>query len=183
MPSKISQEYLKSVLDYDPVSGIFIWKVSSANNQHEVGSIAGVSVNHGNKTNYVMIGINKQSYRAHRLAFLYMTGEIPFHVDHKDRDGTNNKWENLRPSNKQSNAANTDRRLDNTSGYKGVSYKAGKHRQKRWRACIFKDGKQISIGVYTTKEEAAKAYDEIVVVLFGEFGVTNKSLGLLKEQS
>lgn len=178
MPKQITQEYLKSILDYDPNSGVFTWKVSSKNHQHNIGDIAGCQVNHGGKTKYAIIGINKENYRANRLAFLYMTGSMPFHVDHKDRDGTNNKWDNLRSATKQTNAANTERRSDNTSGFKGISFRSDKRRVKKWRACLFKDGKQIVIGTYHTKEEAAKAYDEVVVKYFGDFAVTNKSLGL-----
>ena len=44
-------------------------------------------------------------YRAHRLAFLYMKGYIPKLIDHKDRNGLNNKWNNLREANKSTNGA------------------------------------------------------------------------------
>lgn len=177
MPKPISQDYLKSILDYDPISGIFIWKKSHGARQ--LGDIAGCNANHGGKTNYIIIGIDEELYRAHRLAFLYMTGNIPRLVDHKDRNGTNNKWENIRSADKSSNLVNSEKRSDNTSGYKGVSFRSDPNRDKRWRACISKDGKQIVIGTFHTKEEAAKAYDSEVVKYFGEFAVTNKSLGLL----
>lgn len=179
MPKAITQDYLKSILDYNPDSGVFIWKVSSKNNQHDLGSEAGCRANHGSKSDYIIIGIDKEIYRAHRLAFLYMTGAAPYHVDHKDRDGTNNRWDNLRSASKQSNAANTGKRSDNTSGYKGVSYRSDARRIKKWRAHIYKDGKQVCIGTYSTKDEAAKAHDEAAVEHFGEFAVTNKALGLI----
>ena len=169
MPKSISQEYLKSILRYDPNSGIFTWKISISNNQIFAGDVAGYSANHGNRTNYIMIGIDRESYRAHRLAFLYMTGNIPKLIDHKDKDGTNNKWNNLRDSNKSLNAANTKKRSDNTSGHKGVSYRSDPRRVKKWRACIVINGKQKVIGTYHTKEEAADAYNKAAIEHFGEF--------------
>jgi len=179
VPKIITQEYLKSILYYDPLTGDFVWTRSSKNNQHEAGTIAGYTPTYGGSEGYVMIGIDGEHYRAHRLAFLYITGTIPAHVDHEDRNRSNNKWDNLRCADKQSNAANVGIRSDNTSGYKGVSYRSDKNRTKKWRAHIYKNGKQIVLGTYHTKIEAAKAHDEAAIILFGEFAVTNKILGLI----
>jgi hypothetical protein len=47
----------------------------------------------------------------------------------------------------------------NTSGYKGVS-----RNKSKWRATICVKGKWKHIGTFETKEEAAKAYDEYVII-------------------
>ena len=172
MPRKISREYLRSILDYDLESGVFIWKISKGNKV--LGSTAGYTCN-----KYIFITIDGNNYAAHRLAFLFMTGEIPNLIDHIDRDESNNRWSNLRPANKKFNAANSKKRSDNSSGYKGVSYRSDLRRGKKWRASIYKDGRQFCIGTYYSKIEAAIAYDQEALKFFGEFAVTNKSLGLL----
>ncbi len=60
----------------------------------------------------------------------------------------------------------------NTSGYKGVS----KH-HKKWRAYIVLKEKQIHIGLYRTKEDAALAYNEAALKYFGQFA----NLNVIKE--
>lgn len=47
---------------------------------------------------------------------------------------------------------------NNTSGYRGVTFESGK-----WRARIRANNIDISIGTYSTKEEAAIAYDTYVL--------------------
>lgn len=49
----------------------------------------------------------------------------------------------------------------NTSGFKGITKTTGSN---TWSASICVSNKKIHIGVYTTKEEAAKAYDEYVTI-------------------
>ena len=98
----INQKQLKEVLHYDPLSGIFIWKIKSAR-CIQIGDIAGYK-DHG----YIRIEINHKAYFANRLAFLYMEGYFPEgDVDHKDRIKDNNKWNNLRHVTRSCNMRNT----------------------------------------------------------------------------
>lgn len=168
----VNQKILKNYLKYDPKTGVFTWKKVKGY-RRKVGEIAGC-INKG----YIIIGINGRIYRAHQLVFLYMKGYIPKLIDHIDRNGLNNKWNNLREANKSTNGANRKFKINNTSGFIGVSKRTDPNRFKRWRACIRKNGKQYFIGTYYTKIEAAKAYDKEVVKVFKKFAVTNKSLGL-----
>lgn len=77
-------------------------------------------------------------------------GEI---VDHIDRNPLNNKTENLRLSNKSTNAMNSKKSKNNTSGVVGVSYSK---QNQRWRAYISYDGKRKDLGMYEAFEEAVK---------------------------
>ena len=88
--------------------------------------------------------------------------------DHKDRNCSNNKKENLRPCNKSLNAANIGPR--NGQKYKGVSLikSTGK-----WGVNICYLNKTINGGTFNTDIEAAKARDKIVKRLFGEFAYLN----------
>lgn len=116
---------------------------------------------------YRKIEVDGRAYLAHRLAWLYMTGEWPEgEVDHKDCDPANNEWGNLRLATRGQNAQNSSLRADNTSGVKGVS----KHPQyDKWVARVGKDGKKHYLGVFPTKEGAEAAAKAFRQALHGEF--------------
>ena len=103
----------------------------------------------------------------HRLVMNAAKGEF---VDHKDGDGLNNLRSNLRIATTTQNNYNKGIHKKNQSGFKGVyPYKGG----KRWRVCIFKDGKQIQGGYHDDKIEAAKIFNELAIKHFGEFARLN----------
>lgn len=100
----------------------------------------------------------------HRL----VAGATPgLQVDHRDRDGLNNRRSNLRLC---TNAQNQWNRVKVRGGsqYKGVN-RCG----RKWRAVIRVDGQQVHLGYFRVEEEAAKAYDAAAVQLFGEFARLN----------
>jgi len=97
-------------------------------------------------------------------------GEI---VDHVNRDGLDNRRANLRICNHAQNLCNTQAPTNNSSGYKGVSFK--KPTQK-WQASIGYNGKKHFLGYYETALEAHEAYTEAAKTLFGEFVPTTKRL-------
>ena len=77
----LTQERLKEVLHYDPETGIFMWLVAP-NGRIRVGMEAGSS-----HDGYIGIKVDRILYKAHRLAWFYMTGEWPANdVDHWDRN-------------------------------------------------------------------------------------------------
>ena len=55
-------------------------------------------------------------------------------------------------------AANVNKRISNTSGYKGVTANG-----KNWQAQISVKNKHIYLGTFNTPEDAAKAYDQYVL--------------------
>jgi hypothetical protein len=157
----LTQSDLREVLDYDPATGIFRWKVALSF-RTRVGQIAGS--NHGN--GYLEIGINGESYYANRLAWLYMTGEWPKgHVDHRDLNRRNNRWDNLRDATHGQNVQNSGPRRHNASGYKGVTLL----KSKKWHARIMANRKLHILGNFATKSEAVTAYNEAAKRLHGEF--------------
>ncbi len=95
-------------------------------------------------------------------------------VDHADGDGLNNQRINLRDGAEFRNNANMRLRPTSTTGYKGVRRGNG-----AWTATVTRDRKRMYLGTYSSPEEAAYAYDEAAVSLFGEYAKTNAMLGLV----
>lgn len=168
MGTGLTATYLRSVLDYDAETGVFRWKwradLSDWDNKRIAGEIAGGS---HDKNGRVRIEIMGRAYYAHRLAWLYMTGEWPEGlIDHRDTDAGNNRWENLRPATRSQNTANSKARLGSRSGLKGVSWRK---REKKWVARIMKDGKSQSLGYFDKPEDAHAVYAMAAAETFGEF--------------
>lgn len=152
-----SQAQVLAALHYDPSTGHFT-RLIRTNNRHRAGGRADRQAG-----KYRVVSLLGVSVLAHRLAYFYMTGEWPQHVlDHKDRNGQNNAWENIRPCTQAQNLWNQPPRAD----LKGVSQD---NRDGRWRAQITIDGKQYAVGTFDSKEEAHAAWCEVSRKLRREF--------------
>lgn len=163
---KLTQERLKELLDYSPETGLFYWKVERGGKH--VGAVAGCTKG---DFGYIIIGLDNRLYRAHQLAWFWMTGEWPSRfIDHRDTNKSNNRWRNLRLATKSQNMANMPAPIHNTSGLKGASrYRAGDSYGKPWQASISKDKKTFHLGHFATAAEAHVAYVSAAKRLFGEF--------------
>ena len=117
MRKTIDQDYLRSILHYDQNTGSFTWNII-AGNRIPVGTKAGC-IDGG--SGYVVIRIGRVNYSAHRLAFIWMTGQAPNMIDHRNKIKTDNSWTNLRETNHVLNAQNTSARRNNALGIKGVT--------------------------------------------------------------
>ena len=157
----ITQEYLKKNLHYNPDTGVFT-RTRSGTRSDLVGKSTGCTSPSG----YVFIHIAGRQHRAHRLAFLYMTGSIPEFCDHKNRIRSDNRWQNLRPATRKENLRNTSISSRNKSGYKGVSwYRKG----RKWHSQISCHGKNTHIGYFDCKYHAFCEYVLKSREMFGEF--------------
>jgi hypothetical protein len=149
-------------LHYDPKTGEFRW-LNPTSRSINAGDLAG---NLDPSSRYWDIAIEGRSYRAHRLAWLYMTGKWwPRVIDHRDRNPSNNRWDNLRRATVSQNNANRRRHKNNACGFKGVT----RIPSGRWRATIFKNRRRHHLGVFATPESAHAAYVAAAHKLFGEF--------------
>lgn len=154
---KIPADRLRAILSYDPGTGEFYWKA---------GKRAGKRAGCLSPTGYWVIKVEKVLYRAHRLAWLYMTKSWPSdQIDHRNRDKIDNRWNNLRSANASQNAANRKRSALNTSGFKGV------HKGQRggWRAMIRIDGVKKHLGSFKTPEEAHAVYVKAATRVYGRY--------------
>jgi hypothetical protein len=173
MKKQITSLYLKEILDYNPKTGDFIWKnrpIDHFNtekgfktfNTRFSGKNAGCIVN-----GYVVIRINNNLYKAHRLAWLYTHGNWPQdQIDHINGDRKDNRIENLRQCSMSQNQWNEKLSINNASGYKGVRFHKASN---KYGAQIGHNNKQIHLGLYTTPEEAHAAYCAKAAELFGEY--------------
>lgn len=154
--NQLTQKRLLELLSYDPVGGRFAWR-----DQERASKPVGHQ-HHG----YLKISIpGFGGLYAHRLAWLYMTGEWPERfVDHADCNRLNNAWKNLRLATRQQNAANSVRQRRNVANAKGVT-----KRRDGYRAFIKVGERNIHLGDYNTVEEAAAAYAGAAKVAFGEY--------------
>ncbi len=156
----ISLERLRGVLNYNPLTGFFTWKVAT-NPSIMVGAVAGSKSRQG----YIKIKIDRKIYMAHRLAWFYATEKWPrLLIDHKNRNKADNRIENLREA---SNSDNKCSAIVRRSGkYRGVYlYRP----TGRWQARITKNNTIYNLGLFDTQEEAYTAYCTAAVRLHGEF--------------
>ena len=156
-------ERVRQMFDYDTATGQLRWKESPSPNV-KIGATAGSISGSG----YTYVSVDRQSYRAHRIIWLWITGEDPGAdlIDHRDGDRLNNRFANLRRASYSQNNANYKKPRSNTSGYKGVSWSPS---HKKWAANIRWQGKLRWLGRFDTPEHAHAAYLKAAAELFGEF--------------
>lgn len=163
-PLPFTQAEIRELIDYDPATGLVVWKAAAGRGCE--GRIAGCPDAKG----HLRIRFRGKSFRLHRVIWLWMTGVSPdFEIDHEDRVKSNNRWANLRPADDSLNAMNRSLQANNTSGFKGV------HMDERGRyvAQIRAGGQKHKLGRYATAAEAAAAYDCAAQRLHGSHAYTN----------
>lgn len=149
----LTQKELFDALHYEPSTGKFFWKISPVNGVC-VGDEAGSIISEG----YRVIGYRKSVYMAHRLAWLFMTGEWPkLQIDHKNNIRSDNSWSNLRLATNTQNQQNR-RTGRGSSRYIGVSYNPGTNKDAVWAARIMLNRKPKWIGRFKCETAAYVAY-------------------------
>lgn len=161
--SDLTAARLRDLLHYDPKTGNFVWRV-----KHGRKVVPGKTAGCLESTRgYVVIRIDGKGYKAHRLAFLYQTGEMPTaQIDHRDGVKTNNSWDNLRPATVAENGRNRRPGDGNTSGVCGVLWRADK---SKWRATIKKHGCLQHLGYFTDLSDAIEARRTAELQQFEQF--------------
>jgi hypothetical protein len=152
-----------SVLRYDPEGGHFYWKVPRG--PRSANAIAGTE-----KDGYVKINILRRQCKAHRLAWLFQTGDWPpkgFVIDHVNRNRSDNRWSNLRLASLAQNGTNSGIRSDNTTGHVGV-YRHSPDNDW-WQAKLSVNGKNVHVGTYPNRELAIAARIEAANRIYGAF--------------
>ena len=155
----MTKSELKRLVKYNPETGEFI---------HLSGNRKSTIATTHNNYGYIIIFLNGKQYLAHRLAFLYMTGNFPkIHTDHINHIRDDNRFCNLRECTMAQNQHNRPINKNNKTGFKGVSFDKI---NKRFQSHIKISNKSIRIGYYNTPQEAYIAYCEASAKLHGDFG-------------
>lgn len=152
----LTHALLLSELAYDKATGEFTWLKG-----RRAGMVAGSTTKDG-----IRLFVAGRQYAAHRVAWLYVTGEWPsMLVDHKNNVATDNSFANLRLATKAQNCRNQKAKT-NRSGLKGVAWDASR---RKWLATIRTDSGRKSLGRFESATEAYAAYCAAADQHHGEF--------------
>ena len=144
---------LREILDYSPTTGIFVWRVPPKYKPYLLGKPAGKS----DKDGYIVIGIDGNEYKAHRLAWFYMRGRWPSgQIDHRDTITHHNWFSNLRDVDNSGNQQNQRKaHKHNGTGLLGSSFDS---RRGKFRSRIVINGRDTHLGYFPTAMDAHQAY-------------------------
>lgn len=149
-PPTFTQAELKDWLIYDTQSGDFFRRRKYR--KQSAGDKAGFL----HATGYIVIGLFGEKWKAHHLAWYYVTGLWPKEtIDHEDRVRNNNAFSNLRPASKREQSFNRSaQRRKKSSQYVGVFAKG-----RKWMAAVRTNGVLNYLGTFETEEMARDAYE------------------------
>jgi hypothetical protein len=91
-------------------------------------------------------------------------------TDHVNHNGLDNRRANLRACTRSQNVANGRQMVVSSSQFRGVYWDA---RCSKWKATITKNGKSVHLRRFATEVEAARAYDDAALKIYGEFAMPN----------
>lgn len=149
----LTHDYLKSILRYDPETGLFSWV------KHKPQQRKDIPPGFINRLGYHIIKIDLKAYKAHRLAWFYVYGEWPpVFIDHINMVRSDNRLCNLRLANRSENGLNRRVFKNNTTGHLGVSYNKA---SKKYVSLLMVNGKSTFLGYFDDAESAAKAYNKL----------------------
>ncbi len=140
----ISQEYVSSLISYDPETGIFRWKINKCH--VNIDDIAG----HIAISGYNLIKIDQRKWPAHRLAFLIMEGKLPDNqVDHINKIRSDNRWSNLRHATHKQNHENRT-----VHDMRGIRFEEDRG---KWLSRIKHNGVSKNLGRFNCLQDAIDA--------------------------
>ena len=162
-----SVELLRKALDYNPESGLLVWKARDAALSGALGcstvpkhiaqwnsAWAGKAVGTPDNEGYLVFKLGYVQFKVHRVAYAIGTGALPLgQIDHIDGDPSNNRIENLRCVSALASQQNKGIQSNNNSGVTGVFWVA---KSQRWHARISNGGRQIHLGSFSDFNEAVR---------------------------
>lgn len=153
----ITQDFLRSLFDYDPETGVLTWKwrprgLFDSDKGWRIANAkcAGKPTGCVSSSGYSQVNFFGKIFPAHRLIWLLVYGEWPDDVDHINGVKHDNRLCNLRNVSHAENTRNASLRSDNSSGVSGVYLRENR---RQWRAQIG----AVNLGTFDTFEEAVAA--------------------------
>ena len=122
-----SLQLIIDTIEYSPITGEFFWKIDRGT-RFKAGTKIKCNIN---DSGYERISINGRQYRAHRIAYIIMTGRKPEYIDHIDGNRSNNRWCNLRNVTASQNQRNTTITHAN-SGHKNIILHKSNYKNKTY---------------------------------------------------
>lgn len=167
---EMTAEYLRSIVGCNPVTGQMWWLEQRGANARK-GEIVG---SYRKKDGYFQVKVDRKMYLVHRLIWLWVNGSWPTgFLDHKNRNRSDNRIDNLRDCTLSQNGANRPAQSNNKLGCKGVHKVVWPGGSIKYKAQVYisENGKKrmLYLGCYDTVEEASEVYKEKSLELFGEF--------------
>jgi hypothetical protein len=159
--TKPSAEYLHKRFRYDDLTGVLFWREwNTPGWQHRFEN---EPVGRTTSKGYLQATLDGKCYVVHHIIWCMITGSWPnIKVDHKNRNRTDNRFNNFRLANNGQNRANS--KSSAKSGFKGV-YK----NRNCWQAAIVFNKKRIYLGNFKDKESAHVAYSKAAKEFHREF--------------
>ena len=148
---KLIKSELETRFEYNKDTGELFWKTGRWKGK-EAGCI--------NSQGYRKVRLRGTDVASHRIIWVLMTGDNidGLTIDHKDRNRSNNCWDNLRLATREQQNFNKV-----VKGFERIG--------KKFRARIRIKGKDIHLGMFPTQQEAQEAYRKKCKELRGEFAV------------
>lgn len=171
----LTQQEIKSLVDYNPETGEFVWRPRSEKDNYHgwngvyAGKPAGTTDRAG-WNGYKLLTLRAKQYKYHRLVWLWMTGSFPpdgVNIDHINGDKADNRWCNLRLATVSQNGANAKLSKANKSGAKGVFFRSDL--KKKWGANLKVGNVILQRWCFETFEEALAQRREWEREYFGEY--------------
>lgn len=146
----ITQQDVRNTFSYDKRVGLLIRRFSAGR------APAGKASTYKDRDGYLCVGFMGHVHRAHRLIWLYVTGEWPKgDIDHINRIKDDNRWKNLRDVTRAENKQNQLVLKRNKCGVKGVHWDKN---TSKYAAGICHNGKTYYLGQFESIHDAADAY-------------------------
>ena len=159
-----------------PLQGFPLYEISQYGNIRNV-TTKNIKATRVSTNNYIAVDLSKdgnsKTYLLHRLIAIHFipNPDNKQFVDHINGVKTDNRPQNLRWVTKSENNMNQKKQDDKTSKYKGVYFNK---RKNKWQAQIKKDGKWYGLRLHNNEKEAAQAYNDAAIEMFGEYAKLNE---------
>jgi len=160
----LTQKYVREALDYIPETGELYWRADRPAHHFPdegvwkcwlsrfPGKRAGCQ--HHLRGGYWVLSISSHPYRAARVIWLWMTGEMPRMIDHINGDPSDDRWANLRSVSRTKNMRNLRLQARNKTGHPGVWWDEARG---NYQAFIGIGGKRKSLGRFSDLSDAVAA--------------------------
>lgn len=152
----------REYFSYNPETGMLSMAKKVKYSKRYVGDILD-TITKVDNNEYYSVRLFQQTYKAHRVIWAMKYGYLPTTIDHIDGNGLNNRLDNLRDTTQAVNCKNRSHQVNSSTGYSGITYVKSRTEGKpgKYLARINSEsGKRITLGRYTTLEEAIIARRE-----------------------